>query len=316
MNKQSRKHHYLPVFYLKGFTDDKGKLAVYNKITDTFIENCDPSSFFFENDLNNVHIEGKLELSLEDEYFMNLDSRAASFLHRYLDNEIISTEYEQAEFKFELAWFIVHLYWRIPNSNKRYTELLDKTGMLTDYFTIKSKIDGSPAPPEMLAELKTLLLENKELGKLFKLAYPLTMGSSGELLDLMQKATDYSLNDEYAIITGDNPFLIRNSENSINKMFGDFLFPAGSKALILSNNAKPKFVNKLLIMNFNMSIIHQSDRFVCSHNIDYLKEMVGYYKQFQQHDALADIPNDTFQHIDEMAQYETLEDFIASKRLV
>jgi hypothetical protein len=312
MNKQSRKHHYLPVFYLKGFTDEKGKLAVYNKLKDEFIENCEPSSFFFEKDLNNVRIEGQKTLSLEDEHFMDLDSRAASFLHRYLKNEIITDEYEQAEFRFELAWFIIQLYWRIPNSNKRYKELLEKSGMSTQFFDIKSKTDGSSAPPEMLEKLQALILQNDEMGKLFKLAYPLTMGTSGELMEVMKKATDYSLTEEFAVLTGDSPFLSRIRQPSIYNMLGDFLFPAGSKALILANDAKPTFVNNLLITNLNIWIIHQSERFVCGHNIDYLKTMVSHYKMFQKHGALDSIQHDTFEHIEEMAGYETLEEFLAS----
>ncbi len=70
---------------------------------------------------------------------MKHDSRASSFLYNYLQNKITFTEETSAEYRFELSWFIVNLFWRIPNSNKRFEELMLKHGISNKYFQIINK---------------------------------------------------------------------------------------------------------------------------------------------------------------------------------
>ena len=54
--KPSRKHHYLPRYYLKGFADEKNSFFVYDKTNDNIFKSS-PNSIFFENNLNTVSIK-------------------------------------------------------------------------------------------------------------------------------------------------------------------------------------------------------------------------------------------------------------------
>jgi intein-encoded DNA endonuclease-like protein len=49
----SRKHHYLPRYYLKGFTDAEDGFFVYDKQKDKMFRSGSIAAFY-ENDLNTV----------------------------------------------------------------------------------------------------------------------------------------------------------------------------------------------------------------------------------------------------------------------
>ena len=53
--KRSKRHHYIPKFLIKEFTDEQGLLYIYDKIKDKFLTNKrSPKSIFFENDRNTI----------------------------------------------------------------------------------------------------------------------------------------------------------------------------------------------------------------------------------------------------------------------
>ncbi|MDB5145005.1 MAG: hypothetical protein JWQ66_3718 [Mucilaginibacter sp.] len=60
----SRRHHFLPVFYLKGFTGPQETFHVYDKIEDKILESQTPKSKYFEKHLNNYKFDGEIKLTL------------------------------------------------------------------------------------------------------------------------------------------------------------------------------------------------------------------------------------------------------------
>jgi len=270
MPKASRKHHYLPVFYLKGFTNAKGRFCVYNKHTDTFHDDVSPTSIFFEKDLNNFIHEGKIAASTEDGFYMRQDSRAATFLHNYLHDKVVFTDEVSAEYKFELTWFIVNLFWRIPNSNKKFEDLVLRHGIHNKYFQIVDTLSTDAIPKEFIEQIQSDILNNAENKKVFKLAYPFISADSEEILRIMQMSKDYSIVSNYKLITGDNPFISNSTYTDIENILGELIFPFSSDRLLIATKSKPDYLSMQLFMNINIAIIHQSERFVCSHNPDNL----------------------------------------------
>ena len=67
---RSKKHHYLPSYYLKGFTDNRNFFFIYDKKRDKILPNAlTPDTFFFENNLNTVILmDGSYSDFLEDFY--------------------------------------------------------------------------------------------------------------------------------------------------------------------------------------------------------------------------------------------------------
>ncbi len=52
----SKRHHYLPQFYLRGFTDNKGEFYVFDKQTEE-IRKSNPLNSFFENHRNTANVK-------------------------------------------------------------------------------------------------------------------------------------------------------------------------------------------------------------------------------------------------------------------
>jgi hypothetical protein len=87
-----RKHHYVPVFYQKKFTNDNGLLWVYDRQAHTYKE-LHPLSICFKKDLYSVKPEGKpVDTRIETSIMAQVDGAAATAIGQLesgggLDNE-------------------------------------------------------------------------------------------------------------------------------------------------------------------------------------------------------------------------------------
>lgn len=73
--EKSHKHHYLPVFYLKGFTNQENQFFVFDKLYES-IKIKYPTNSFFEIDRNTATI-GDKRSSLLEEIYQNLENASA-----------------------------------------------------------------------------------------------------------------------------------------------------------------------------------------------------------------------------------------------
>ena len=121
---RSKKHHYLPRHYLKGFTDHRNFFFVYDKKQDKILPDAlAPDSFFFENNLNTVVLpDGTYSDYLEDLYTQieiqtrpSLDTVRTS--NKKAPVQLIDT--------MNLFLYLLFLHWRLP-SNIGYVEELSK----------------------------------------------------------------------------------------------------------------------------------------------------------------------------------------------
>jgi hypothetical protein len=76
----SKRHHYIPQFYLKGFTNEHGKYYIFDKQIET-IRLSTPINSFFENNRNTVIVKDEKTVFLEDIY-SRFDSETAPQLEK------------------------------------------------------------------------------------------------------------------------------------------------------------------------------------------------------------------------------------------
>jgi len=75
----SWRHHYIPQFYLKGFTDENNRIEIYDLSTDR-IKSKGPfstKSHFFEEGRNSWITEDEVTDFLEERLYKNLDDDTA-----------------------------------------------------------------------------------------------------------------------------------------------------------------------------------------------------------------------------------------------
>ena len=139
MKKTSRKHHYLPRYYLSGFTSNNNCFFVYDKQKDNIFKSS-PNDSFFENNLNTTtftngsssdFLEG-LYADLENLCWPSLDT-----IRRSTSNTLINLQD-----KMFLFLFLLFLYWRLP-SNTGLVEKLSQKAFIdnneVDYFKLLTK---------------------------------------------------------------------------------------------------------------------------------------------------------------------------------
>jgi Protein of unknown function (DUF4238) len=305
----STKHHYLPVFYLKGFSNKKQLLNIYDKSRDAFLTNQNPKSIFYVNHLNNFRHNKRVKMSLEERLFTPLDTKAFDIFEKIRNFDITEKDPLTPIERFSLLHYLIILYWRSPFSDNNYLEIIKREGFLNKYFSATDSNNKELTDadiPDMLDSISA----NGELIKIFKHTVSYSNGPMKEIYELYDKWHPFSiLLDTPSLITGDKPFLINNSSPSIDKTFDELIFNIShNRLLILSDNA-PKFIDKVFMTQINIAILQQSDRFVVHHDINYLRNLVSIYKQFESSDIREKIVPATFSMMRHRFQFETHEAF-------
>ncbi len=149
----SKKHHYLPRHYLKGFTDNDGCFYVYDKIEGRIFYS-NPDASFFGNNLNTVvsprgssstFLEG-LYTDMENHCWPAFDRIRSSNSKMIIERQDI----------VDMAIFISSLYWRLPSNitiAERWSELAFSGTSPVDYFTLQHK-SGGVIPEETVEAIR------------------------------------------------------------------------------------------------------------------------------------------------------------------
>lgn len=115
MNKSKHRHHYIPVFYLKGFTDpqDDSRIWVYDK-DDEKVFNVSPEKIAFERHYHTfINEEGEKDSDSIEDLLSNIEGESAEVIRK-----IHSRDKLTPEDKMSFAVFVATMMVRIPNYRK------------------------------------------------------------------------------------------------------------------------------------------------------------------------------------------------------
>lgn len=277
-DKPSRKHHYLPSHYLKGFTNDKGNFFVFDKKTNKIFKSS-PDNIFFENELNTVILpKGDKSVFIEDQYTQieNICWPSIDKIRKSDSKKII--DFSDKEFLF---MFLVFLYWRLPDNISK-VEKLSETAFTEEnpasYLLLKNK-NGEKIPSKVIEGIRG----SSAFKKSFRLVLPfvpfLKDKSWGDKIQNWKFF--YTENSKPFYVVGDNPIIIKNNNDDPANLLDEFIFPISGNILLINNipsvttNLPPDF-----IIQYNTAMIEKANRFVvCSDEIT-LKALVTYYNQY------------------------------------
>ncbi len=284
-----KKHHYIPQFYLKGFSMDKKHLFVLDKLADKSknIRYQTTESIAFQNNLYTFQAKGKKKDTLEAA-FAQMEGIAAEVIRRIENKEELTSQERN-----DLALFISFLWIRVPNSKKEFErstkELYEKTARMSIQMTPKESLRkffesrGEKMTDEQLDDLKDFGANEKR--SIIKVAVPqnywikqmLTMGL--EISPALEIANwEFKVAEkQFAFVTSDNPFLLLPS-GPVHPFEGLGLLTPGAKkiipltakiCLVIHEPQKdPKTVytltNKDMVRKINNWIVKYSERFVFS----------------------------------------------------
>lgn len=126
MSKISDRHHYIPIFLLKEFTNEHGKLWVYNKERDLIERKSkSPKAIFFEPGRNTTTL-GDNKYDWIEKIYSNLDDSIAKVHQRIIGiNEQVKDEKERVNLALDIIVLVNFIRWRVPARDKIVYEIYD-----------------------------------------------------------------------------------------------------------------------------------------------------------------------------------------------
>jgi len=282
MSKRSKKHHYLPREYLRGFVDGQGAFVVYDKRTgNTFTTS--PGASFFETDLNTIELPGGQSSDFLEKLYTHIENESWSCLNRIRSASV--SDSISIRDKMELFFFLSFLHWRLPG-NSDHAERLSRhffhEGSEMDFVRLTST-DGTAPPAKVVEELQ----QSPAWKKMAKLVIPFAPFFSGEdwLNSILSWRFALTGDDKSWYIVGDNPIIAEGShDGNPERCLSDFFFPVSGRVMLMSgsnelqkNRLPPEFTVVL-----GTAILDRSHRFVACHNDRFLEAIVDLYDQHRR----------------------------------
>lgn len=313
MTKRSRKHHYLPVHYLKGFCNPDDRIHVYSKKEKRFLLNQSPTSKFYGKDLNTVKVAPNNIVYYEELIMQNHDDLAAPLLRKLREMGVNAYDPLNIEERVYLVWFVLNLFWRIPSSGNALRQILNTEGINSKYFKLKGENVTSRKEKSFFQNMLKFIKNNTELQKVFKLLYPHISLESEEVVRIAEKwKLLICQTDAFGFITGDNPFVISNPRFNSENILNEFIFPLNRRHALVITDSNLQFLEGHLMAHVNLSIFQKSENLVCAADEAILKKTVDVFEHFEKLEPNKNWEINTFNLLRLEAEYSTYEDYIRS----
>ena len=268
---KSKRHHYIPKFFIKNFTDNDGLLFVYNKIDNKIIDSKkSPKSIFFEIDRNTVDFDGHNLDNLEQLY-SELDNKISIDLRNVLETKNVTPEELTS-----IALLACQLKWRVPNIDSQFN--LIKEDLTQEDLSIKITVKDKNT------EIDQKAIEHIENSDIFNetkriLLSVLPLLNEKTLLDIHNNSF-IQTNQYFPSLIGDCPVL--EKENTNIHLIEDFIFPLSSyDTFIYKKGAKKKINNALFFFQRDLAIVDLSSKYVGCKSKEHLEKIVKMYNQIK-----------------------------------
>jgi hypothetical protein len=272
----SKRHHYLPEFYIKGFVGIDGKVSVYNKNKGK-IENGrkSPKQIFFEWNRNTFELQGKKTDFVEGLHRFGENQFAPTYkkLIKNLDG-IALTAYDV----FQLMLFISTIYRRIPSQDESAIEYIKNLKQENSFFGIRNKNTGENAPIEMFERIinEPSFMESSKIMRSMEDYFKVNRVETAKNWKLSYSPK----NSPQLHLLSDNPLIIEgNSKNELLNRIS--IFPL-SKGTTVYNTCN-KIVNKVSpesTIYVDILTFIQAENLVCGPDKEYLKIISEFAKEY------------------------------------
>nr|WP_320023216.1 DUF4238 domain-containing protein [uncultured Draconibacterium sp.] len=285
----TKRHHYIPEFYIKGFLNPNNKVYVFDKFERSFKPNdFSPKQIFYEWHRNTLEING-----VKDDFIEKL--------YGYWDNKLSKT-YERIinqEGKlnsdpidyFNLITFISLIHWRIPFHDEMVVEQINKSSNQELYFKIINKNTNQEASPEFYEEVK------KRAGfiEMMRLAKPVIEYLTLDIENSLPNWKIYYSGSATELhILGDNPIVFK-TEPEKNILETELIFPLSKgKFMCHTNGKRLEQIQPEARVSIDVMLFLQAERYVIGPNKEYLKTIQMLSENYNTEARIDYLRNDIF----------------------
>lgn len=311
--KKSVRHHFVPIFLLKGFANEQGKLVIYDKQENRFLENQTPENWFHMRNLNRMKLADGVEHAWEESLLSDVDGRHGLLIHKLRERVLAEALASMSTLeKLDLLHFAMVLYWRHPDGGTELLRLFDEMGVRSDYFSFSDMVDIEAIGEEEVRLGYRKFLMDGEWQKLSKFMVPFSKGIMRDLAYHLDNFRVYPIDqvDNWFFVCGDRPVTASLSKDPLTRLFDAYALPLSSKRLLLVAESSPRFLDATLLAQINVNIVHQANRFVASPDIRFLRFIVTKYQELVDLGHSDRMTNSLFSHIAWQATFATYEDYV------
>lgn len=278
--KNSWRHHYIPVFYLKGFTGKTGTFYIYSKEKGHVINiQQSPKSYFFEKNRHTLlNLENDLDDFIETKLYRLFDDYSSTAI-RKLRIVPLSEFNDNLELLSKIVLFINGLIYRIP----KYDEYHNKKIELGSKEYLLPIRDKQGRDVSYGFHLKYKSRDVYKYACRFSCSVRQSIPTSEEARNWAIYTLPNDYDNKYYLLSGDSPVLI----DDIGKFrTGDeiIIVPlTKSHFVIRSEQMLNQDIDVLeLIHRLNIGVIISSTKYVCSPDRNFLKKYTEYSKGYDE----------------------------------
>jgi len=255
--QKAAKHHYLPQFYLKGFTNETGEFMIYMVKKGIFKKDgkfFSPASHFFLPDDNTVTVEG-----IKDDFIEKNYSRMETMVAKVFEKiRAVDSNFDMAETDIPLLqYFVAELFWRLPSQRQVIEDIANTRSLKQLGVAVIDKTTFKEVNDE---KFETKTKKNPIYVKFLRTILPIT--TYPKLFECTSPVTIFTFPKGLPAICSDNPLILRNPEK-LDIYTDDFILPlTENKVMIRIKKLKPKFWSTVKV-DIDMLLLVQAKEYVC-----------------------------------------------------
>ena len=268
------KHHYLPQFYLRGFTNEEGLFLIYLIKEQRFKQNGKffaPASHFFLPDDNTIIIDGVRDDFLEENY-----SRTEGYVAKAIDKiKAVDQNFglDAAEIVL-LQYFAAELFWRLP-AHRSIIESVNNIESLNKL--VVAIIDKKTLRPVSSAAFDAMVKANPAYLKYLRTILP--ANTYLDLIDCTWPGHIITFPKEFPAICSDQPIILRYPEKL--DVFRDdlILSLAHNKVMFRIKGMKRNFPVTIKF-EIDMLVLMQAKEYVCCVDQAYVQALRSEFDKY------------------------------------
>lgn len=267
MTNISRRHHYIPQFFIKGFILPLKNLWVYDKKNDSILSSQkSPKWLFYEKNKNNIKVNGHEVDILESKVYKYYDDIISKSFHK-IQTDLIEN-IEQQDYISSIVFMILITLHRIPANEiwiKQLTNNLISNNVLP--VEISSIID----------QINDLEIDIEDKNKVIS---SISAFINFYATDLLKGKQNCKIVDskQTCFILSDNPIIFEKSPTNLNELQRSVIFPLTETRVYYGLRNNHYTFNKDIIKRINILLAIQSKEYFASTNKLFLEEIVNAYK--------------------------------------
>ena len=270
----SRRHHYIPQFLIRHFTDDRGFLHVYDKETDEIVQRSPKMAFYEWN--RNTFTVGEKEVDHLEKLYSDLDQDFAANLA-----EVLSDSESDAGSLANLLLLAMTLKWRTPASDEEFNRLKQDMTMADLGIRIILKDPTQKVEPKALQRLLDSDLFKEGKRTLLPIQPFLNADKTlneAKLIELHENSYLHRLADKrYPAILGDCG-IIEQSRVAYDQL-GNFVFPLSSTVTLICKKNTRAHVGDIARFYScrDLTTLFSAKRYVGCANKEHLQSLIAVY---------------------------------------